>query len=446
MAKGHARGFVRMRAEVTAPLVLAAAALLLGQWGMVVLAPALAEQSRVGWGATLGFIGLAVGTGALWLALVPRVVGVPWPAWLALGLAMRLPWLFAPPVLNTDWLRYLWDGALVAHGFSPWGPPPAAAVPEALGAAGAALHAALPFAHLRSIYPGTAQASFALAHLLVPFEMLGLRLVMLGGEAATLLLMTALLRRAGWPAGRAAIWWCCPLLPVLLVGNAHVDALLVPLLLGAAWAALAARGVTAGVLLGLAAGVKLWPVLLAPLLARALPRRAWPGAAVGLLVVAGVTIAPLMASLAAPDAGLRAYAGRWLVNNAPFAWARAALGLLVDQPDAWLRPAAALLGGVVALFVAWRAAPGPAGLLGGMMAVGAVTFYLSPANYPWYALWFLPFAALTAFRPLLLAAVVLPVYWLWFPMDLRGVSGWFTSTLAALHALPVAWALARGWR
>jgi hypothetical protein len=427
-------------------MLLAGVALVLGQWAMVALAPALADQAQVGWGATLGFAGLAAGAGAVWLALVPRGAEWPWPAWLTAGAAMRLPWLFAPPVLNTDWLRYLWDGALVAHGFSPWGAPPVAWVPEALGAGAAALHAMLPFAHLRSIYPGTAQAGFALAHLLAPYEMLGLRLVMLGGEAATLWLMLALLRRAGWPTGRAAIWWCCPLLPVLLVGNAHVDALLVPLLLGAAWAALAARGMMAGVLLGLAAGVKLWPVLLAPLLARALPREAWLAAALGFTVAAGVTIAPLLVSLAAPDAGLRAYAGQWLVNNAPFAWARAVLGLLVERPDAWLRPGAALLGGVAALLIAWRAVPGPAGLLGGMMAVGAVTFYLSPANYPWYALWFLPFAALTAFRPLLLAAVLLPVYWLWFPMDRAGMSGWFTFTLAALHALPVAWALARGWR
>lgn len=435
-----------MRAEVTAPLLLVGALLALGQGAMVALAPALAEQSRVGWGATLGFVALAAGGGGLWLAMVPRVEAVPRPAWLALGLAMRLPWLFAPPVLNTDWMRYLWDGALVAHGLSPWGAAPVAGLPEGLGEGAAALHAALPFAHLRSIYPGTAQLGFALAHLLAPYEMLGLRLVMLGGEAATLLLMVALLRRAGWPVARAAIWWCCPLLPVLLVGNAHVDALLVPLLLGAAWAALAGRGVLGGGLLGLAAGVKLWPVLLVPLLARALPRRAWPSAALALAVTAGATIAPLLASLAAPDAGLRAYAGQWLVNNAPFAWARAVLGLLVERPDAWLRPAAALLGGLAALFVAWRAPPGPAGLLGGMMAVGAVTFYLSPANYPWYALWFLPFAALTAFRPLLLAAVALPIYWLWFPMDRAGMSGLFTSTLAALHVLPVAWALARGCR
>jgi len=427
-------------------LIITGALLGLGQLGMVALAPAMADQARVGWLATLGFVALAAVAGALWVATVPQVGKVPWPAWFVLGLAMRLPWLLAPPVLNTDWLRYLWDGALAAHGLSPWGPAPASRLPAELGEAGAALQGMLPFAHLRSIYPGTAQAGFALAHFLIPYELLGLRLVMLGGEAVTLALMLLLLRQAGWPLARAGIWWCCPLLPVLLVGNAHVDALLVPLLLGAAWAALGQRATLAGALLGLAAGVKVWPLLLAPLLARALPRGTWPVAGAALAVTAGATLLPLLATLAEPDAGLRAYAALWLVNNAPFAWARAGLGLLVERPDAWLRPAAALLGAAVALVVAWRAAPGSAGLLGGIMVIGAVTFYLSPANYPWYALWFLPFAVLTAFRPLLLAAVVLPVYWLWFPMDRGGMSALFTLTLAALHPLPVALALARGWR
>ena len=53
---------------------------------------------------------------------------------------------------------------------------------------------------------------------------------------------------------------------------AHVDALLLPLLGGAVLATLAGRGALAGLLLGLAAGVKLWPLLLATL-EQALARR-----------------------------------------------------------------------------------------------------------------------------------------------------------------------------
>jgi alpha-1,6-mannosyltransferase len=419
-------------------MIAFAASLLALQVGMLALAPRLVERAEIPFAPVLGFVALAMLGGALWFWAIPGLLArMPWPAWLALGAAMRLLWLDAPVVLNTDHFRYLWDGALVAHGLWPWGAPPAAGVPEALGEAGAALRDQLRFAGLRSIYPGTAQAGFGLAHLLLPWDMRGLRLLALAAEAATLALSLLWLRGAGWPASRAAIWWCCPLVPVLLLGNAHVDVLLPPLLLGGRLAARAGRGWATGALLGLAVGVKLWPVLLAPLLGRALPPAAWPGAALALLLVGGVMAAPLLATIGTADAGLAAYAGGWLVNNAPFAWAVA----LWPGAGAWLRPLVALAAGGVALAVAWRAPSGPAVLVGGTMVIAASVFYLSPAQYPWYGVWFMPFATLLAFRPLLLPAVLLPLYWLWFPMDRAGQGALFNLTLAALHALPVALAL-----
>lgn len=426
-----------------APALVFAAVLLALQAGMLALAPRLVERAEIPLAPVLGFVALAMAGGALWLWAIPGPLArMGWPAWLALGAAMRLLWLDAPVVLNTDHFRYLWEGALLAHGLSPWGPPVAAGVPEALGEAGAALAPQVNFPSLRSIYPGTAQAGFGLAHLLWPWDVRGLRLVALAAEVATLGLSVLLLRRAGWPTARAALWWCCPLAPVLMVGNAHVDVLLPPLLMGALLATLAGRGVAAGLLLGLAVGVKLWPVLLAPLLGRALPPGARPGAALALLVMGGAMAAPLLTTLGTGEAGLAAYAGGWLVNNAPLAWAVA----LWPGAGAGLRPVLGLVAGVVAVAVAWRAPSGPAGLLGGAMVVAATVFYLSPAQYPWYAAWFLPLAALLAFRPLLLPAALLPVYWLWFPLDRAGQGALFNQTLAALHLLPVLLALALWWR
>jgi len=419
-------------------ILLFAAALLAGQVGMRALAPGLVEAPQIPLAPVLGFTALAMAAGALWWWQGPGLLArLPWWGWVALGLAMRLPWLDAPVVLNTDHVRYLWDGALVAHGLWPWGPPPAAGVPPALGEAGAALRAEMRFTGLRTIYPGTAQAGFGLAHLLAPFSLLGLRLVALAAEAATLLLMAAWLRRAGWPPSRAALWWCCPLLPVLLFGNAHLDVLLPPLLLGALLATLAGRGWLAGALLGLAAGVKLWPVLLAPMLGRALPAGARVGAALAFLLVMAVTVLPLLATLGGGGAGLAAYAGGWRVNNAPLA----AVATLAPWAEAGLRQLLGLAAGVVALAVAWRAPPGPGGLMAGAMVVGATVFYLSPAQYPWYAVWFMPFAALLAFRPLLLPAALLPLYWLWFPLDRAGQGALFDLTLAWGHLLPVLAAL-----
>ena len=233
----------------------------------------------------------------------------------AFGLGARLAWFGPEPVLDTDALRYLWDGGLAAHGLSPWGKPPAAHDPAALGAAGEALHGRLFFPGLRTIYPATAQAAFLVAHWLAPWELIGLRLVMLAAELGTVVLLVLALRRLGLPPMRAAVWWTCPLLPVVLIGGAHVDALLPALLLGALLATLAGRGVLTGVLLGLAAGVKLWPVLLAPLFGRALPAAARLPAALALGAVSAATLAPLLATAVAPDAGLVAYASAWLAGT-----------------------------------------------------------------------------------------------------------------------------------
>jgi alpha-1,2-mannosyltransferase len=244
-----------------------------------------------------------------------------------------------------------------------------------------------------------------------------------------------MLRRSGLPVMRVAVWWLCPLLPLVLTNAAHVDALLPPLLLGALLATLHGRGWLAGGLLGLAAGVKVWPLLLAPLVARWLPARARGGAAVAAAIAAAITLLPLVATLAAPDAGLSAYAGAWVVNNAPMSWALAVLGWEAGQV---LRPLVAMAAGAVALVVAFRPPGAPDALVRAALIVSATTFYLSPAQYPWYAVWFLPFAVLLGCRALLLPAVLLPLYYLFFALlEEPGRRAFFAQGIAAVHVLGV---------
>ena len=167
-------------------LLLAGGAVTLAQAGMIALAPTLADEAVAAAPPILAFVGLGVLGGAAWFAVIgpmerlpPRRIAIG--AVLVFGAAMRLAWLGTPVALDTDALRYLWDGALAAHGIWPWGAPPAAGVPPALGKEGAALLLDLRFSTLRTIYPATAQAAFLLAHMIAPWDLLGLRLVMLGG-------------------------------------------------------------------------------------------------------------------------------------------------------------------------------------------------------------------------------------------------------------------------
>lgn len=435
----------RMRVESGRPgavwLGAMAGVILLGQVAMRALAPGLTDEATAPLPAALGFVAAAMVAGLAWLAAATAVLRIGAPAGLAalftLGVGLRLAWLDAPVVLDTDWLRYLWDGGLSAHGLSPWGPPPASGLPSGLPPEAVALHPRLPFAGLRSIYPATAQAAFLLAHWIAPWDLLGLRLVMLAAEFAGLAVAVLLLRRLGHGPAAALLWWCCPLPPLVLVMAAHVDALLLPLVGGAVLATLAGRGALAGLLLGLAVGVKVWPLLLAPLLGRWLPAEARLAGAVALGLTAAAVLLPLAMTLAAPDAGLAAYAGGWVANNAPLVWVVALLG---PSSQAVLRPLLAAAAVVLALALAWPKPAAPTALPRAVMLLAAGVFYLSPAQFPWYAAWFLPFAAMLACRPLMLAAALVPVWWLFFPLNAAGHGALFHNGVAALHALPVlAW-------
>jgi alpha-1,6-mannosyltransferase len=124
-----------------------------------------------------------------------------------------------------------------------------------------------------------------------------------------------------------------------------------------------------------------------------------------------------------------------VVNNAPLSWALALLGWEAGQV---LRPLLAIAAGIVALAAA-RPPPGaPDALVRSALVVAAAVFYLSPAQYPWYAVWFLPFAAILGCRALLLPAVLLPLYYLFFALlEAPWQRAFFAQGIAAVHLLGV---------
>jgi alpha-1,6-mannosyltransferase len=282
---------------------------------------------------------------------------------------------------------------------------------------------------------------FALAHGIDPWGIDGLRAVIFASEALTaaLLLLTAI--RLGRSPLLVALYWCNPLMAFTLTGQAHVDAVLAPLLLGALLAASRSRGALAGLCLGLGVGVKLWPVLLAPLVLRAL----WPArraalafALVFAMVCAAVCLPLLLASLS-PGAGLVAYAGGWSINNAPFAWAVSGFDLALGDGTGERLVRALLALGIVTIALAFAARPVAhlENLLTRAALVAAAVFYLAPAQFPWYAAGFLPLAAAAGLPALVAGTAALPVYFLFFPLAEAGLRDVHSHGLAFLHLVPV---------
>ena len=399
---------------------------------------------------SLSLLLAAPGAGVIWATWRAQNLSADWRMGLliaAAGILMRAPFFGAGPMLEDDHFRYLLDGAMVAQGLSPYALAPHALLSGADGAppqlveAGRTVIAAINFPELRTIYPGAAQLLFALAHLIAPWSVDGLRLVIFVAEALTALLIWRLLTMSGRSPLLVALYWCNPLMAFCLTGQAHIDGVLALPILAALLAAHRRIGSLAGLGLGLAVGVKLWPILLAPLIARKL----WPdrqALAAFALVLGLATLAlcgPLLWASLSANAGLTAYAGGWSVNNAPYAWLSYAFVLLAGSGtgELLLRSLILLTAAIASLAIAFRKVDGVEMMVGSAAVLGAILFYLSPAQFPWYAAWFIPLAAASGNWILMAPTIGLPIYYLFFPLAEVGLLEVHGYSLAALHLAPV---------
>ena len=385
-------------------------------------------------------VGLNVAAGVVFLVAVwlGRRIAPTRPVLIGLvlvGAGMRIAQLPAVPILEDDFYRYLWDGAVAASGHNPYAHAPLeiqqalageATVPAELvelGRDSAVVLERINHPDLRTIYPPVAQATFAAAYLLKPWSLAAWRVVLLCFELATLVLLWRLLASVDRPATWAAIYWWHPTVVQSLVNGCHMDAIVLPFVVLALWLAVRSRLLGSVVSLALAAGAKLWPVLLLPVLFRGRGRGRAGGW--GRLIAALCVFALLAALLAFPiiatgldsATGFRAYARTWHNNQLHF-WLLTKgceLGSRVvrlDQAHGQLL-ARGIVVCLMAAWVAWlarRPAESPRDLARRAMLVVAGLYLLSPTQFPWYYCWLVPLLAVSPWWPLLAYVAVLPLY------------------------------------
>ena len=341
-----------------------------------------------------------------WLAGTALLIGAWWAGrhvvpslrWVSVTVALwAVPLLVVLPLGSYDVYSYACQGWALAHGQDPY-----AAGATALGCpwtdAVSPTWRAAP-APYGPVYLILAAAAAAVGGTLTG-TVAALRVIAVLGVVLIAVCVPLLARRQGVDPGRAAwLVLACPLVGVHLISGAHNDAVMAGLLVAAL--VLARRNLAvAGVVIGLAIGVKATAVVVLPFLVLI---AVGPGAAWRALVrPAAVLIGASAAVLAVVSLGAGLGFG-WITNlsdsGASVQWTSppTALGMTIELVTGLHAVPVIRILGIVALAVVlivlwWRARGQDPSVYAGYAL--AATVVLAPVFHPWYALW--PLAVLAA--------------------------------------------------
>ncbi len=375
---------LRQRVEFP-PIIIGLAAIALLAW----LAMASREHSASQLLATAMVALFGIGC-TVWVACDRRFEHTPAYAILLLLCATRIAAMFVAPLLEDDHFRYLWDGYISATTGQPFAHAPShyfddTRVPGTMQSALNGInHPELP-----TIYGPLLQVLFALSYGIAPGALWPFKLMLLGAEIATVLL----LRSANVAPKWLLVYALHPLVLKESAITAHPDLLIGALLLGAALAWVRAREALAAALVCAAIAMKLSALVVLPLFLLSrhgkLSVLASTSALVGLTLIAVASFFGGGGELQA----LAAFGQQWTFNPLLFRFAALAMG----DGAARIAVAAAFVFIAIAVALRWwmrlrRSEPNEHMPLPPVLALFSALLLLSPAVNPWYWLWLFPLA------------------------------------------------------
>ena len=310
------------------------------------------------------------------------------------ALVFRILLVWTPVYLSSDPYRYLWDGRVQWAGVSPYRYPPAA--PELAMLRDPEVYPQINRPTAVTVYPPAAQWLFALAAAVTPGTLPGWRVLLLLADTVTVVLLLRLLGRLGAPAEAVLAYAWSPLVLFEGIQAGHMDLVMIPVvLLALIWRMDGSSG-RAGLALGVAVLMKLYPAILLLAWWR---KGDWrlPAAVVATV---GLGYLPYAATV-----GLGALGFLPTYVSSPYEDFNLGLRALLTYPfglsDPVVRGAAmTLLFTLLAGLLIWiaRTSRHDAGGLwrATALAVGAYVLLVPTAMHPWYVLWVVP---LLCFRP-----------------------------------------------
>lgn len=326
---------------------------------------------------------------------------------LVLAALWHIPFLLAPPGMDDDVHRYVWDGRVQRLGYNPY-----ILVPSdpALSSLHTPETRTLNNPDVASPYPAAAQLFFR-AVTAIHESIFAFKVVFTACGLAIVLLLLAEFRRLGQGEHWVLAYAWNPLLVTCVAYSGHIDILgALLLLLSAAALQRRWRGFAA-VAFGLAVAVKFLPIVLTPLYWRRVRLR---DALLGMFIV-GLLYVPFLHRGSAPLGSLGTFVQRFRFNDPIFA---TLVRIVSPQIVAGL---AVLVGLVIS---AWLRRRQDECLLDTFAWPMAASLLCAPVVYPWYLLWLLPFVRSVSTVPLMIWTIsILPTFYVWYLRRLGGQ--WF---------------------
>ena len=402
------------------------------------------------------FAGALIFAGLVWMLLIPalkRISNFPKTAFLVLiliGTFFRVAFMGSTPIYEDDWNRYLWDGAVTVQGTNPYeySPKSTFAVKfdapdelkslQVLSVENGNFTTRINNPHLTTIYPPVAMGVFTLAAVIKPFNLDVLRAIYLVIELGTLWLLFKTLSAYGREPFWALLYWLNPMLIYSVYNAGHMDIILVPFLMGALYLA-KRKPLWASLALGLAAAVKIWPLILGPVLLRSHRKSLMTYIGGGMIMglTALILLFPMLQTLG-ENSGLQAYAGGWQRSSFVFGYLESGLAFTGENVGRLARLAVAGMLTALALWLAFKRTANDEVLPAYLMIIPLCLFLLSPTGYPWYIIWFLPFLPFFPLYGAGLLTVTVTLYYVRYAMGERDLYDVYTSYVIPLQfGLPI---------
>lgn len=295
------------------------------------------------------------------------------------AVVFRICGLLGGPFFEDDFYRYLWDGYRFAATGTPYGVAPEAffADPGVPGIFRGILDQ-INNPGLPTIYAPLTQLVFLLGYLISPGSVTVLQAILVVFDLVTIALLFRLTS-----VRNVMLYAWCPLVIKEIAFTAHPDGVGVCLLLCAIVLSAKSRWNCAAICLGLAAGAKVFALLLVPLILLRAAARYW---ILSIAVFVGLYL-PFVLSGGTDMESFVVFAREWEFNSALFGLFSASLGIFETKLVLGLGFAVLWISYSLRYRKSTERIPRGDWLYGALLAV-------SPVINPWYLLWLLPFAAI----------------------------------------------------